>query len=76
MFRCNRCHRSMRGSTAYDGACACGGLIEVVAAAGVEPAFSSLKGWRPDQLDDTATLAGEAGVEPATARFRAACSTN
>lgn len=28
--RCNRCHRPMTGSTAYDGACACGGLIEAV----------------------------------------------
>jgi len=27
--RCNRCHRPMGGSTAYDGACKCGGLIEV-----------------------------------------------
>lgn len=27
-MRCNRCHRPMRGSTAYDGACECGGLIE------------------------------------------------
>ena len=27
-MRCNRCHRKMRGTTAYDGACACGGLIE------------------------------------------------
>lgn len=26
--RCNRCHRPMPGTTAYDGACACGGLIE------------------------------------------------
>ena len=26
--RCNRCHRPMLGTTAYDGACACGGLIE------------------------------------------------
>lgn len=30
MLRCNRCHRIMRGTTAYDGACSCGGLIEVV----------------------------------------------
>jgi hypothetical protein len=28
-LRCNRCHRPMVGTTAYDGACACGGLIEV-----------------------------------------------
>lgn len=28
LFRCNRCKRPMRGTTAYDGACACGGLIE------------------------------------------------
>ena len=27
-MRCNKCHRSMRGTTAYDGACACSGLIE------------------------------------------------
>lgn len=27
-LRCNRCHRSMAGTTACDGACACGGLIE------------------------------------------------
>lgn len=27
-MRCNRCHRPMRGTTAYDGACECGGLIE------------------------------------------------
>lgn len=26
--RCNRCHRTMKGTTAYDGACPCGGLIE------------------------------------------------
>lgn len=26
--RCNRCHRPMKGTTAYDGACECGGLIE------------------------------------------------
>jgi hypothetical protein len=28
--QCNRCHRPMIGMTAYDGACACGGLIEAV----------------------------------------------
>ena len=28
-FRCNKCHRAMNGTTAYDGACWCGGLIEV-----------------------------------------------
>jgi len=27
-MRCNRCHRAMKGTTAYDGACECGGLIE------------------------------------------------
>jgi len=27
-MRCNRCYRKMKGTTAYDGACACGGLIE------------------------------------------------
>jgi hypothetical protein len=27
-LRCGKCHRPMRGTTAYDGACACGGLIE------------------------------------------------
>lgn len=27
-MRCNRCHRPMEGTTAYDGACECGGLIE------------------------------------------------
>ena len=27
-LRCNRCHRPMRGTTAYDGACECNGLIE------------------------------------------------
>lgn len=26
--RCNKCHRDMPGTTASDGACACGGLIE------------------------------------------------
>jgi hypothetical protein len=26
--RCNRCHRPMPGTTACDGACSCGGLIE------------------------------------------------
>jgi len=26
--RCNKCHRPMKGTTAYDGACECGGLIE------------------------------------------------
>jgi hypothetical protein len=29
-FQCNRCHRRMQGSAGYDGACECGGLIEVV----------------------------------------------
>ena len=29
-YRCNKCHRPMKGSTAYDGACECGGLIESV----------------------------------------------
>jgi hypothetical protein len=28
-LHCNRCHRPMTGSTAYDGACQCGGLIEL-----------------------------------------------
>ena len=28
-MRCNRCHRPMKGTTAYDGSCECGGLIEV-----------------------------------------------
>ena len=27
-MRCNKCGRAMAGTTAYDGACACGGLIE------------------------------------------------
>lgn len=27
-MRCNRCHRPMKGTTAYDGACECGGFIE------------------------------------------------
>ena len=27
-MRCGKCHRLMVGSTAYDGACECGGLIE------------------------------------------------
>lgn len=27
-LRCNKCHRPMAGTTAYDGACGCGGLIE------------------------------------------------
>ena len=27
-LRCNRCHRPMQGTTAYDGACECGGLVE------------------------------------------------
>lgn len=27
LMRCNRCGRLMEGTTAYDGACACGGLI-------------------------------------------------
>ncbi len=27
-MRCNRCYRPMLGTTAYDGACACFGLIE------------------------------------------------
>lgn len=27
-MRCNKCHIPMKGSTAYDGACECGGLIE------------------------------------------------
>jgi hypothetical protein len=31
-MRCNRCHRCMAGTTAYDGACACGGLIEATPA--------------------------------------------
>jgi hypothetical protein len=29
-YRCNKCHKPMKGSTAYDGACACGGLIETI----------------------------------------------
>jgi len=28
-MRCNKCHRPMEGGSAYDGACECGGLIEV-----------------------------------------------
>jgi hypothetical protein len=35
-LRCNRCHRIMKGSTAYDGTCSCGGLIEV------DPLYHSL----------------------------------
>jgi hypothetical protein len=27
-MRCGKCHRPMAGTTAYDGACECGGLIE------------------------------------------------
>jgi hypothetical protein len=27
-YRCNKCHRPMKGTTAYDGACKCGGFIE------------------------------------------------
>ncbi len=29
-FRCNRCHAPMKGTSAHDGACECGGLIENV----------------------------------------------
>lgn len=29
--KCNRCHRPMKGTAAYDGACACGGIIVEVA---------------------------------------------
>ena len=29
ILECNRCHREMAGSTPYDGACECGGLIQV-----------------------------------------------
>lgn len=31
-MRCNRCYRPMTGTTAYDGACECGGLIEATPA--------------------------------------------
>lgn len=31
-LRCNRCHRPMKGTDAWDGACKCGGLIEAVPA--------------------------------------------
>ena len=31
-YRCNKCHRPMPGTGAYDGACGCGGLIEAVPA--------------------------------------------
>jgi hypothetical protein len=30
LLRCNRCHRPMAGTDCWDGACACGGLIEAV----------------------------------------------
>ena len=29
-LRCNKCRRVMRGTTAYDGACECGGLVETI----------------------------------------------
>lgn len=29
-LECNKCHRPMKGSTAWDGACECGGLIQTV----------------------------------------------
>ena len=31
-YWCNKCHRPMPGTGAYDGACGCGGLIEAVPA--------------------------------------------
>lgn len=40
MMRCNRCYRPMAGTTAYDGACSCGGLIE---AAPVKTLFQEIQ---------------------------------
>ena len=28
-MKCNKCHKSMNGTTVYDGSCECGGLIKV-----------------------------------------------
>lgn len=51
-MRCNRCYRPMKGTTAYDGACECGGLIE----AG-EPA-TKIKIDKPESHEYTAMEAG------------------
>jgi len=29
-LRCNKCHRAITGTSAHDGVCECGGLIEAV----------------------------------------------
>lgn len=39
MSRCNRCKRPMKGTTAYDGACECGGLIEAASPTVLRVAF-------------------------------------
>ncbi len=36
LFRCNRCHRPMPGTTPADGSCPCGGLIEAAPPAPAE----------------------------------------
>lgn len=47
-MRCNRCHRPMLGTTAYDGSCECGGLIE--ATPGEWITLGKVKLWRPWEL--------------------------
>ena len=44
-LRCNRCHRPMKGTTGYDGACACGGLIETIPM--INETFPGIEGLRP-----------------------------
>ena len=52
-----------------------GSLSILVMPAGLEPAISSLRGWRPSQLDDGTILEMRAGFEPANNSF-ADCPLN
>ena len=43
-MRCNRCHTKMRGGSAFDGACKCGGLIEACPPGKAKPRGMPFKG--------------------------------
>ena len=40
---------------------------------GLEPTISSLRGWRPNQLDDGTKLEIRAGLEPVIAAVKGLC---
>lgn len=80
-MRCNRCYRPMRGSTAYDGACECGGLIEALPLAKAHLARARTEKQRKRALEEIAACQQKKSGRARTGRsadrseYRGALST-